>query len=90
VNNALELLDRESESNGLASIVFPLLGSGAGGRPFPEVINSMLRQILAYLDKNPRTHVERIYLLAPITEILREGTKIFDAMPGVRRLTIMR
>ena len=90
VNNALELLDRESESNGLASIVFPLLGSGAGGRPFPAVINSMLRQILAYLDKNPRTHVERIYLLAPITEILREGTKIFDAMPGVRRLTIMR
>lgn len=87
VNNALDLLDRESVSFGLTSIAFPLLGSGAGGRAFPDVINSMLRPILAYLEKNPRTNVERIYLLAPVAEILDEGTRIFDTVPGLSRST---
>lgn len=86
VNNALALLDRESAEYELTSIAFPLLGSGAGGRAFPEVISSLARHILAYLDETPDTEVRRIYLLAPIVEILDEGVKIFDAIPGLRKL----
>jgi O-acetyl-ADP-ribose deacetylase (regulator of RNase III) len=87
VINALELMDEESGLFGLESIAFPLLGSGAGGRPFPEVIRALLRQILAYLEKTPDTHIKRIYLLAPIAEILAEGMKILDAIPGLTRFT---
>jgi len=86
VNNALALLDRESAKYELTSIAFPLLGSGAGGRAFPEVISSLVRQILAYLDETPHTEARRIYLLAPIREILDEGKKIFDAIPGLRKV----
>lgn len=86
VSNALALMDRESTEYELTSIAFPLLGSGAGGRAFPEVISSLTRQILAYLDETPHTEVRRIYLLAPIAEILDEGTKIFDAIPGLRKV----
>lgn len=88
INNALELLDREGRSYGLVSIAFPLLGTGAGGRPFPEVISSIARQILAYLDKSRNTRAERIYLLAPVAEILDEGIRIFDAVPSLQRAAV--
>ncbi|MGH3683855.1 MAG: macro domain-containing protein [Pseudonocardiaceae bacterium] len=90
VTNALELMDQESPSFGLESIAFPLLGSGAGGRLFSEVIRALLRQILAYLEKTPNTRIKRIYLLAPIAEILAEGMKILDAIPGLARSTAER
>jgi O-acetyl-ADP-ribose deacetylase (regulator of RNase III) len=88
INNALELLDREGKLHDLTSIAFPLLGSGAGGRPFPEVISAIVRTILAYLEKAPYTRAERIYMLAPIAEILADGMRILDAVTCLERAAV--
>jgi O-acetyl-ADP-ribose deacetylase (regulator of RNase III) len=83
VTNALELMDVEGESDGLASIAFPLMGTGVGGSPIPEAIRLLVKHSLAYLQKNPTTRVRRILLLAPIPDILLEGIAILNTTPGL-------
>lgn len=83
VTNALELMDRESESYSLESIAFPLMGTGVGGSSIPDAIRALVKQTLAYVRKNQKTRIKRIYLLAPIPEILQEGRAILNGTPGL-------
>jgi O-acetyl-ADP-ribose deacetylase (regulator of RNase III) len=83
VTSALELLDREGEVHGLESIAFPLLGSGSGGSSIRDALMPLISNTLAYLKANPRTRVRRICFLAPIVEILREGTELLNATTGL-------
>jgi O-acetyl-ADP-ribose deacetylase (regulator of RNase III) len=88
VTNSLELMDRENEAYSLDSIAFPLMGTGAGGSSITDAIKALVTCVLAYLTKNPTTGIKRIYVLAPIPEILQVGMAILNATPGLspRRL----
>jgi O-acetyl-ADP-ribose deacetylase (regulator of RNase III) len=84
VANALELMDREAASESLESIAFPLMGTGVGGSSIPEAIRVLVKHAVAYLKKNPSSHIRRIYFLAPIPEILQEGIAILNGTPGFK------
>jgi O-acetyl-ADP-ribose deacetylase (regulator of RNase III) len=84
VANALELMDRVAASESLESIAFPLMGTGVGGSSIPEAIRVLVKHAVAYLKKNPSSHIRRIYFLAPIPEILQEGIAILNGTPGFK------
>ncbi len=86
ITNALELMDDpEFDNASLESILFPLIGTGSGGSSVKDSIATIIAACLAYLDRNPRTRIKEIYLIARTTQQLAAGTALLDATPGLER-----
>ncbi len=46
------------------SILFPLLGAGAGGRKPPEIARAMVDQAVEHMRRNPKATLNQVYFLA--------------------------
>lgn len=65
VTNALRRMDQpQLQAADLHSIVFPMLGTGAGGGKVDAVAPLLIRAALAYLTANPASRVETVYFSA--------------------------
>ena len=45
------------------SVLVPMLGTGIDGLPVNEVALPLLARAIDYFDRNPKSRIERIYLL---------------------------
>lgn len=65
VNNALRKMDDERYAGeDLRSIVFPMMGTGAGGGPVEEIAPRLLDAAISYLSRNRASHIETVYFSA--------------------------
>jgi O-acetyl-ADP-ribose deacetylase (regulator of RNase III) len=62
VRNALRKMDDERYANeDLRSIVFPMMGTGAGGGPVDEIAPRLLRAAISYLSENQASRIQTVY-----------------------------
>lgn len=62
VSNALRKMDDERySSEDLRSIVFPMMGTGAGGGPVDEIAPRLLCAAISYLSENQASHIQTVY-----------------------------
>jgi len=65
VANALARLDHPLlKDEGLRTIVFPMMGTGAGGTKVEEIAPRLIRAAVSYLTNNPESIVETVYFSA--------------------------
>lgn len=64
VRNALELVDGELFEEGLKSILFPILGTGAGGGGVKEIVGNLLLTTIHYLENHPDSCIDNVFFLA--------------------------
>ncbi len=65
VTNALRRFDHEQyRDDGLRTIVFPMMGTGAGGIKVETAAPRLIRAAISYVLNNPESRVETIYFSA--------------------------
>jgi O-acetyl-ADP-ribose deacetylase (regulator of RNase III) len=64
VTNALTLADTELRGDPCKTILFPLLGTGAGKARPEDVANALIMAAIEYLESHAETTIETVYFLA--------------------------
>jgi O-acetyl-ADP-ribose deacetylase (regulator of RNase III) len=84
VTRALGTMDsQELQDSGLASILFPLMGTGYGRADLTETAEKLLHAAVAYLQTHKTTRVRKIYFLARSERHLKACQSIFEQMNAV-------
>lgn len=87
VRCALELMDDpEFAADDLATILFPLMGTGRAGAGIDDSMARLVTTCLAHLDNRPDTRVRGIYVIARTPQHLDAGLTVLNRTPGLERL----
>jgi O-acetyl-ADP-ribose deacetylase (regulator of RNase III) len=87
VGNALRKMDDERYScENLHSIVFPMMGTGAGGGPVEEIAPRLLWAAISYLSENKASRVQTVYFSAWNQRDLEACSAALKSLPGVKPL----
>lgn len=74
-----------NEYRDIASILFPMFGTGHGKRSTEEALEPITEAFVEYIKRNPSTSLERIYLCVHYSEELEMADRIFQAQ-GLKKL----
>jgi O-acetyl-ADP-ribose deacetylase (regulator of RNase III) len=75
------------DKSGFETILFPLLGTGAGRAGLDETIEEIVQAAIVYLEQNPDAKVKRVYFLAWREAELKSCLSFLGNSPDVEQLS---
>jgi len=82
ITNALKQADKDNFS----TILFPLLGAGAGGANLGQTVKKLIQVAVVHLEQNPKSSVKQIYFLGWSDAELKSCLSFLENTPDVERI----
>jgi len=83
VSNALEMVDQDLATEGLKSILFPILGTGSGGGDVKLITRDLLLTAIRYFEEHPDSSIDTVFFLAHRQDQLDACQAVLTSCPAI-------